>query len=141
MLKKTIKYTDFNDKEQTEDFYFNLTQTELTELEVSFNAGLEARLQKIVETQDQGALIEAFKKIILLAYGERSEDGKRFVKSDQMREEFTQTAAYDALFMELATDDKAAAEFVAGILPKNLGEAVREEFKKQQTPLPPPPNA
>jgi hypothetical protein len=138
MLKKSITYTDFNGDKHTEDFYFNLTKTELTELEHSFDSGLEARLRHIVETQDEGALIQAFKKIILASYGQRSEDGKRFIKTEQMREEFTQTAAYDVLFMELATDDKAAAAFVTGILPQDIAKAAEEEAKKT---LPPPPGS
>ena len=138
MLKRSITYTDYFGEEQTDTFYFNLTKTELTELEASFKGGLEQRLQRITETQDRAAIIEAFQEIVLMAYGERSEDGKRFIKNDQMREEFKQMAAYDALFMELAMDDKKAAEFVTGILPKDLGEAVQAEFKSRSAPLPPP---
>jgi len=122
MLKRDITYEDFDGESVTESFYFNLTKTELIELEVGYKDGLQAAMQRIVKTSDRQALIAEFQKIILLSYGIKSEDGRRFVKSDQLREEFTQTPAYDSLFMELATDDGAAATFIQGILPKGLGE-------------------
>lgn len=124
MLKRNITYKDFNGEEVTETFYFNLTRTELIELEVSYEGGLQAAIQRIIEENDPKKLIMEFKRIVLLAYGVRSEDGKRFMKSDQIREEFSQTAAYDELFMELATDDDAAADFVKGIIPSDLVQAV-----------------
>jgi hypothetical protein len=124
MLKRDITYEDFDGESVTESFYFNLTKTELIELEVGYKDGLQAAMQRIVKTSDRQALIAEFQKIILLSYGIKSEDGRRFVKSDQLREEFTQTPAYDALFMELATDDGAAATFIQGILPKGLAENV-----------------
>jgi hypothetical protein len=125
MLKRTIKYTDFNDEEQTEVFYFNLNKTELLETDFGFQGGLEKTLEKIIETQDRAELVKIFKSLILSAYGEKSVDGKRFTKSDQIREEFAQSAAFEALFTELATDDGAAATFVKGILPKDMDELVQ----------------
>jgi hypothetical protein len=124
MLKRDITYEDFDGESVTESFYFNLTKTELIELEVGYKDGLEAAMQRIVKTEDRQALIAEFQRIILLSYGVKSDDGRRFMKSDQLREEFTQTPAYDALFIELATDDKAAATFIQGILPKGLVENV-----------------
>ena len=123
MLKREITYEDYNGEKVTEVFYFNLTQSELVELEVSYEGGLEASIKRIIEAKNVQALVQEFKKIILSAYGVRSEDGKRFIKNDQVREEFTQSAAYDALFMELATDDDAASKFITGILPASLVEA------------------
>lgn len=120
MLKRDITYKDFNDQEVTETFYFNLTRTEIVELEFSYQGGLEATLKKIIETEDVKAIIQEFKKIVLMAYGVKSEDGKRFIKSEEIRQAFSQTAAYDALFMELATSDDAAAAFVKGIIPSDM---------------------
>ena len=141
MLKRDITYEDFNGETVTEIFYFNLTKTELFELQFGYEGGLDALLEKIIETKDMHGLIELFKKIIKASYGVRSEDGKRFIKTDQVFEEFTQTAAYDALFMKLSTDDDWAADFVQGIVPKDLAEEVKkeierrmEEDKKKQTP-------
>ena len=120
MLKKTIKYIDFNDKPQEETFYFNLTEAEVTEMELSVKGGLAATLEKIVKEEDNELIISMFQGVILKAYGEKSEDGKRFVKNAKIREDFASTAAYSALFMELATDADAATVFINGVIPKNL---------------------
>ena len=120
MLKKTIKYKDFNGNEREEDFYFNLMQSEIAELELSTVAGFTESIQKIIQTQDGPEIIKQFKKIILKSYGEKSADGKRFIKSDELSEAFSQTNAYSELFMELATDDEAASAFINGIVPDEL---------------------
>lgn len=117
MLKKTITYEDYNGKTVTEDFYFNLTQAELIEMELNEKGGLAAMLKRIVESEDGAKIIATFKSIILRAYGVKSEDGRRFVKSQELCDEFAQTPAYSVLFMELATDANTAAEFVKGIVP------------------------
>ena len=119
MLKKTITYTDYNDVERTEDFYFNLTKAEILEMEASKVGGLSNIIQIIVNSQDASEIIPLFKEIVLKAYGEKSLDGKRFVKNKEITEGFAQTEAYSQLFMELATDDKAATAFINGIMPKN----------------------
>lgn len=124
MLKRTITYTDYNGVERTEDFYFNLTQAELMEMELSTTGGLTETIDKIVKSQDAPAIIKVFKDLVLKAYGEKSADGKRFVKSDEIATAFAQTEAYSILFMELATNDKKAAEFVNGIVP-----AVKKDTK------------
>lgn len=136
MLKRDITYEDFNGERVTETFYFNFTKTEIVELELAYEGGMEATLQKIIKAENLKALVDEFKKIVLLAYGERSPDGKRFIKNDDIREAFSQTAAYDALFMELATDDDAAATFIKGIVPADLS---RELVKTQIVELPQPP--
>ena len=120
MLKKTITYTDFNGNERTEDFYFNLTKAEVMEMEMSTNGGMAEMIQRIVSAQDAPAIIKIFKDLVLKAYGQKSPDGKRFVKNNELREEFVQTEAYSQLFMELATDADAAAKFVNGIMPADL---------------------
>lgn len=120
MLKKTITYTDYNEVERTEDFYFNLTKAEVMEMEMSTAGGLAETIQRIVAAQDAPAIIKIFKDLVLKAYGEKSPDGKRFIKSDAIREAFAQTEAYSILFMELATDADAAAKFVNGIVPADL---------------------
>ena len=119
MLKKTITYTDYNGNERTEDFYFNLTRAELMEMELEISGGMQQFLEKIVAEQDAAKIIEKFKDIILRSYGEKSPDGKRFMKSKELVDGFVQTEAYSKLFMELATDAKAAADFVNGIIPQN----------------------
>lgn len=122
MLRKTIKYVDFNGVEREEDFWFNLMESEITEMELSKQGGLTESIKRIVQTQDGPKIIEIFKEIILKAYGEMSEDGRRFIKSKELSEAFSQTNAYSNLFMELSMDDKAAAEFINGIVPPEMSE-------------------
>lgn len=117
MLKKTITYPDYNGLERTEDFYFNLTKAEIMEMELSTTGGLSEMIARIVAAQDAPAIIKVFKELILKAYGQKSADGKRFIKSAALSEEFEQTEAYSILFMELATDADAAAKFVNAIVP------------------------
>lgn len=118
MLKKTITYMDYNDVERTEDFYFNLTQTELTMMNASYKGGMQAKLEKIIQAQDAGEIVKMVKEIIHLAYGEKSDDGRRFIKSDELSTAFEQTEAYNKLFVELSTSDQAMSSFVNGIMPK-----------------------
>ena len=122
MLKKTITYPDYNGLDRTEDFYFNLTKAEIMEMELSTTGGLSEMISRIVAAQDAPAIIKVFKELIMKAYGQKSPDGKRFIKSAALSEEFAQTEAYSILFMELATDADAAAKFVNAIVP--AGEQV-----------------
>lgn len=122
MLKRTIKYNDYNGVERTEDFYFNLTTAEITEMEMGTEGGLAEMIQRIVAAQDTKAIIKVFKDILLAAYGEKSPDGRRFIKNQEIRDNFEQTEAYSILFMELATDADKAAEFINGIVPENVNK-------------------
>lgn len=134
MIKKTVTYTDFNGNERTEDFYFNLTQVELAELDLGVSGvsgGLLGLLKKIVREKDQRQIVEYFKKIVLMAYGEKSVDGRRFVKSEEIRNGFAPTEAYSKIFMELAQDADKAAEFVNGIMPKEVAEEAKKMSKKE----------
>ena len=118
MLKKTITYTDYNNVKRTEDFYFNLSKAELMEMEMSTSGGLTEMINRIVAAQDAPAIIKIFKELVLKAYGVKSPDGKRFIKSEELSNEFSQTEAYSDLFMLLATNAEEAAKFVNGIVPQ-----------------------
>lgn len=120
MLKKSIKYTDYNGVERVEDFYFNLSKAEVAEMELSVDGGMSAMLENIVKSNNNKEIVGMFKEIILKAYGEKSEDGKRFVKNKELTEGFAQTEAFSELFVELALNEDKAAEFVKGILPGEL---------------------
>lgn len=122
MLKKTVTYVDYNGVKRTEDFYFNLSKAEVTEMELSVEGGFSKMLEEIVKSNDNARILELFKEMVLKAYGEKSADGRRFVKSKELSEAFSQTEAYSEIFMELAMDEKAAAAFVNGIMPANLGK-------------------
>lgn len=125
MLVKRIDYVDYNGNKRSEDFYFNFTEAEIQEINLRTPGGLKARLEKIVQEIDQEKLVSYFKSLILDAYGVKSEDGRRFIKSKELCEEFTQTEAYNKLFMQLTTDTNAAIEFVKGIIP-NVSEPTAE---------------
>lgn len=130
MLKETLTYEDYNGVSRTEDFYFNLTEAELMEMEMSMNGGLAEMIQRIVASQDAPAIIKIFKDMILKAYGQKSLDGKGFIKVDsnghRLADEFAQTQAYSDLFMKLATDADAASRFVQGIMPAKLASQVKD---------------
>ena len=127
MLKKEITYVDYNGVEKKETFWFNLTKSELMK-EFGAGDGTTETLQRIVDAKDGRALMDNFEKIILKAYGEKSPDGRRFEKTKELSEEFSQTPAYDVLFMELLTNEKAAAEFTEGILPAVLVPEARQSI-------------
>lgn len=127
MLKKNIKYVDYDGNERTEDFYFNLNKAEVIELQLGTVGGLTKTLEKIVQEKDASRIIEYFRTLILKAYGEKSADGRRFIKSQELRDAFEQTEAYSELFMELASDAKMAAEFINGVLPKEAADAIGAE--------------
>ena len=133
MYIKRIEYEDYDGNKRTKEAYFNLNKAELLELQMSWDGGLEKVLKKIVEEKDQKRMIEMFKMIILKAYGEKSLDGDRFVKTPEITEAFTQTEAYSELFMELATNDKAAADFINGIMPKNIVEEAKKLEDQQNS--------
>ena len=120
MLKKTIKYTDYDGNEREEDFYFNLSKAEVTEMELSKEGGMSEYIKKISAAQNAPELIKLFKEIITKSYGEKSLDGKRFIKNKELTEAFIQTEAYSELFVELASNADEAVKFVNGIMPKNM---------------------
>lgn len=120
MLKKTVTYTNYNGEEITEDFYFNLTKAEIMEMEMTIDGGMSEYLQQIVKAKDTAEIMKIFKKFLLESYGKKSPDGRRFIKNDELREEFSQTEAYSQLFMQLATDAEEAAKFINAVVPKDI---------------------
>lgn len=130
MLKKTIEYEDFNGVERKESFYFNLTEAEILEMELGTAGGFAEYLQKIVDTQDVPTLMKVFKDLILKSYGEKSLDGKRFIKNAELSEAFSQTDAYSKLYVELSTNAAQAANFVNGIVPAKMAKAAQDRDKK-----------
>lgn len=120
MLKEKITYTDYNNNERTEDFYFNLSEAEIMEMEMGTSGGLAEMITRIVAAQDSPSIIKTFKDLLLKAYGVPSPDGKRFIKSEELSIEFSQTEAYSKLFMKLAMDAEAASKFINGIVPSHM---------------------
>ena len=118
MLKKVITYTDYDGNERTETFFFNLSKAEVTEMELSLAGGLVKTIEKIVEERDGSKIIALFKDVILRSYGEKSPDGRRFIKSEELSTAFSQTEAFSELFIEMATNTEAATAFFNGIVPQ-----------------------
>ena len=134
MLKKTIKYTDFNGMEREEDFYFNLTKSELTEWQLSKEGGLDTMLERIVKEKKVPEIIRYIKEFILRAYGEKSDDGKHFMKSKEISDAFYCSEAYSELFMDVASSPESAMAFINGVLPEDVRRQIAEEAKNAQQP-------
>lgn len=124
MFTKTLTYTDFDDNERTETLRFNLSEPEIIEMQSSYPGGLEKMLRKIVEEKDEQKLLAMFKELILKSYGEKTPDGRRFIKSKEMSEAFSQTRAYEQFYMEIMRDTDLAVEFTNKIMPKSVQDAV-----------------
>jgi hypothetical protein len=143
MLKRPITFTDFEGQKITEDFYFNISRAELIEMEVSEVDGMKATIEKIIAAQDMKSLIQEFKKIILDSYGVKSEDGRRFIKSEENRLAFSQSVMFDTLFMELATNESSAANFIMGVLPADMAAELAGKAPQDKPqglpPMPPTP--
>ncbi len=133
MLKKTIEYVDYNGTKRKEDFYFNLTKAEISEMELEIPGGMSEMLKRITAAQDTPTLVKIFKDLILRSYGVKSDDGRRFIKSQQLKEEFSQTEAYSELFMELATNADAASQFVNGIVPADIAKKSEKKAKELES--------
>lgn len=129
MIAKTVKYKDYNGVEREETFLFNLTEAEVTEMQLSINGGLGEMIKELITAKDSAQVIKIFKELLLKSYGEKTLDGKRFRKVDDrnipLSIAFSETEAYSKLFMELATDDAKAAEFVNGIMPASATKAAK----------------
>ena len=135
MLKKVIKYTDYNGVEREEEKYFNFNKAELMEMELTTVGGLSGLIDKIIKTKDYPSLVKMFEGLILDSYGEKSADGVQFEKSELIRKRFEQSEAYSELFMELATNSESAANFINGIIPKDLRDQVEKEAKDKKEAL------
>lgn len=125
MITKTIPYTDFNGKERIEDFNFHLSKPELLELDASYENGWSAHLQRIVNTNNNAEIYRTMKDFIMRSYGIKTEDGRRFMKSDEIRRSFEESPAYEALLMEMITaanPAKYAADFINGVVPKDMAQ-------------------
>ena len=118
MIKKTVTYTDYNGTSRTEDFYFNLSQAEVAEMQLTTDGGMDEKLKRIIDAKDVPTIISVFKDLVLRSYGVKSNDGRRFQKSQELRDAFEQSEPYSIIFMELATNADMAVEFVNGIIPK-----------------------
>lgn len=127
MYKKTVTYEDYKGNTRTEDFYFNLNKAELVELELSTKGGLTVTMDRIIAAQDNPTLFKIFKDLVSKSYGVLSDDGRKFIKNQEVLDDFMQTEAYSIIFSELATNAEAAAEFFNNVIPQNLAKELAEE--------------
>lgn len=117
MFKYNIKYTDYNGQEREEPFYFNFSKAELMEMELSTQAGVEEMIRMMIATSDNVKIVQTFKDLILKSYGIKSEDGKRFIKSQELRDQFEQSEAYSEFFMQMiANKDGLQTKFINGVV-------------------------
>ncbi len=137
MLKKTITYVDYNDQKRTEDYWFHLTKSELIELDASNEGGLETTIRKIIKETDTKRIVELVKDLVLKSYGEKSADGKRFVKSKEAAEAFMQTEAYSQLFVDLISDADQMTAFFKGIIPQDVREQADKMAKENPEAIKP----
>ena len=135
MYKITETYTDYDDNQRTEDFYFNYSEAELADLQFSVSGGLAGMIDKIIKTNDMPKLVELFRELIQKAYGEKSNDGRRFMKSPELTKEFTETVAYSQIYMGLATDSKAAQEFINKVVPKSMKDKMQQANQQNVVPM------
>jgi len=133
MLKKTITFKDYNDVEHTQDFYFNISRAELVEMELGTSGGYAEMIKRVVASKDAPTIMNVFKTFILKSYGVKSDDGVRFIKSEELTKAFTETEAYTELLMELCTKADAAAKFITAVLPKEIEP---EDHKEKSFPAP-----
>lgn len=130
MYIKKIKFKDFNDNEREQDFYFNLRKDELAKLSAKYGQNFESNVRTMAMNDDKAGLYKLFEDLIKSSYGQKSEDGLHFRKSDQIWDDFYDSSAYEALFMEIMSDTDAAISFFKGIMPKDIAEKVEEELEK-----------
>lgn len=130
MHVEKIKYIDFNGQEREEEFLFNLTKQEVIEMEVSAEGGVTEMIKRIVAAKDYKSIVAVLKDFILRSYGVKSADGRRFMKSDEIRDSFAQTEAFSALYMKLAFDADATAKFVNEVVPANIGDSLPASIKE-----------
>ena len=133
MIKKTVTYTDYNGEQRTETFYFHYTEAEILDMEMSEEGSFADRIQRIIDAKDKTALMKLIKKFVIDAYGVKSEDGKRFMKNDELKTAFLECPAYSDIFMEMVTNDEIAAEFVNGVIPSTMKDRVAKPSNGKST--------
>ena len=131
MLKKTVTYKDLNGKERTETFYFHYFESEIMDMEMSEEGGLAERIQRIIDAKDQASLLKVIKKFVIDAYGVKSDDGRRFNKSQEVKDAFVECPAYSKIYMELLTNDELAAEFVNKVVSEDMAAQLAEIVAKK----------
>lgn len=132
MYKKNITYTDFNGDERTDAFYFNLSDAEILELQVSYGGDMSRIMTNMLEKRDAKGLLGIITDLIRTSYGEKSSDGKRFMKNQEVKDSFVTTDAYSKLVLELLNDEKEFEKFMTNVIPVAKREALNELIRKRE---------
>ena len=134
MLTKAITYTDFNGEKKTKNFYFHLSEFELTKMQYQQDGGIKNYLKKIIESEDNKEIFRFFEEFVLACYGEKSADGEEFLKSDEIRNRFQCHPAYDVLMLQIIEGgDKAMADFINAVVPSKISEALNKQDVREKT--------
>ena len=133
MYKTTVEYEDFNGEKKKRTLYFNLSQSELTELKYESNGALEDKIVEIVATKNRSEMMLLFTKLLKMAYGEKSEDGEYFIKNDEVYNRFKFSNAYDAFLEKLVESDSELENFIKHVMPKKLSDKVDMHEVKKKT--------
>lgn len=131
MLKKTVKFKNYDDVEITKDLYFNLRKDELISMQFEENGGLDKLLTKMQNEKDSKEIMKMFEKILKASYGEKSPDGNEFIKSEEVWNRFKSSNAYEVLFMELVSDANKLSQFIESVIPK-FTQAEQDKIKTNQ---------
>lgn len=135
MYKKNITYTDFNGDERTDAFYFNLSDAEILELQVGYGGDMSRIMSNMLEKRDAKGLLGIITDLIRTSYGEKSSDGKRFMKNQEVKDSFVTTDAYSKLVLELLNDEKEFEKFMTNVIPAAKREALNEALLKREQSL------
>ena len=127
MIKYTVNYKNFNGDVKSKDLYFDLRKRELLLWETQVPEGMHGILEKAIADGDSGTIARILDDLMLRGYGERSADGESFIKSDDIRKRFEQSAAYDQLFIDIMSDPKKAADFFNGMVPSDMIDQITKE--------------
>jgi len=131
LLKKTVKYKDFDGNEREEDLYFHLSKVDIIKLEVSHKGGLKASIEAIMAAEDGETIMKEMEGILKMSYGKKSPDGRKHVKNDEIWEDFVSSNAYEAFFMELVLNADLSAQFIQNVVPADLVEEAANLAKQE----------
>lgn len=130
MFSREFEYTGYDGKPKKDTYWFNLTEAELYEIDLSSVRGFTAQMNQLLKEERTKEIVDAFKGIILGAVGVISADGRKFIKSEEIKEDFYRSKAYSILFVELVSSGEKVAEFLKGAIP----DEIRMKMEADETP-------
>lgn len=128
MFKHSVEYVDFNGSDRKEDLYFHLSLPEVTRLEAEIGMGLEDYIKGLTTNQELNTLLAFLERMLLSSYGQKTSDGKSFIKSQVIREAFEYSQAYAEIFEQVLSNPDLARKF---------GENVADNGKSKKNQVTP----